>query len=127
MRLDSEIMALRLGVLKFVHLNLGVLPWLVVSPSRKAFVCEARAVAATLLRLEGLSYRRVAEALGMRSHSSAYELIETHRTRPTVLDAVERWQRDGSAIADREAFGNLNNRESGRFADAGEKVGGGAC
>lgn len=123
MGLDARIYALRVSVLKFVFVHLDVAPWLVLSGSRKAWVCEARAAAATLLRLEGLSYRQVAEALMMKSQSSAYELIDTYRLHGQVLQAVSRWQRDKRLLAEREAFGNSTSQESDHFVDANKMVG----
>ena len=96
-------------ILAYVYRRTDVLPWLVTSGNRRAFVVEARALAAMLFRGSGFSYRRTAAALKLKSPSSVYELIQAHRlngrTRKLALGFAEDLD-DKTAFDADKAFGN---------------------
>lgn len=96
------------SVLSFVLQELDVLPWLIVSGKRLAYVVEARALAAMLLRGSGLSCREAAHALRLQAPSSLHELIESYRDRPALRAAVARYAEDKTSFSVSQAFGNSN-------------------
>lgn len=124
--LTADQKRLQADVLKYVYAELHVLPWLVISGRHLAYVVEARALAAMILRGLGLSYRQVAALLHMHSASSVYELIHAYQHRPKLREAVTRFaatRSEQASFSVAEAFGNSTTLDS----DAATSGGGGGA
>lgn len=81
------------AALKFAHEALKVEPWAIKSPSRLAYIVQARALVCLILKAEGLTLRQIAPAVGMSSASSAHELIKRYRNHKATGDLLGQYMK----------------------------------